>query len=51
MAELREATADAVPTISDLDAIVSRPGSANDLIELTRSQVRPGAHRRRLRRS
>ena len=39
MAQLREATADAVPTISDLDAIVSRPGSANDLIELTRSQV------------
>ena len=39
MAELREATADAVPTIRDLDAIVARPGKANDLIELTKAQV------------
>ena len=39
MAQLRGATADAVPTIRDLDAIVGRPGPANDLIELTRLQV------------
>ena len=39
MAELRGATADAVPTIRDLDAIVGRAGPANDLIELTRLQV------------
>ncbi len=37
--ELRAATADAVPTIRDLDAIVRRPGRDNDLIELTRLQV------------
>lgn len=37
--EFRAAAADAVPTIRDLDAIVSRPGKANDLIELTRLQV------------
>jgi hypothetical protein len=28
-----------VPTISDLDAIVARPGNSNDLTELTRLQV------------
>ena len=39
MAELRGATADAVPTIRDLDAIVRRGGKANDLVELTRLQV------------
>ena len=37
--EFRAAAADAVPTIRDLDAIVRRPGRANDLIELTRAQV------------
>ena len=37
--EFRAAAADAVPTIRDLDAIVRRPGNANDLIELTRLQV------------
>ena len=37
--EFRAAAADAVPTISDLDAVVRRPGKANDLIELTRLQV------------
>jgi phospholipid/cholesterol/gamma-HCH transport system substrate-binding protein len=37
--EFRAAAADAVPTIRDLDAIVRRPGQANDLIELTRAQV------------
>jgi phospholipid/cholesterol/gamma-HCH transport system substrate-binding protein len=35
LAELRGAAADAVPTIRDLDAILKRPGSANDLVELT----------------
>ncbi|MCA1657085.1 MAG: hypothetical protein LC713_05175, partial [Actinobacteria bacterium] len=39
MATLRAATADAVPTIRDLDQIVRRPGGANDLVELTRLQV------------
>ena len=38
-AELRAATADAVPTIRDLDAIVKRKGANNDLIELTKLQV------------
>jgi phospholipid/cholesterol/gamma-HCH transport system substrate-binding protein len=37
--EFRAAAADAVPTIRDLDAIVRRPGKANDLVELTRLQV------------
>jgi len=37
--ELRAATADAVPTIRDLDAIVRRSGADNDLVELTRLQV------------
>jgi phospholipid/cholesterol/gamma-HCH transport system substrate-binding protein len=36
---LRAAAADAVPTIRDLDALVRRRGSANDLVELTRDQV------------
>jgi phospholipid/cholesterol/gamma-HCH transport system substrate-binding protein len=38
-AELRGATADAVPTIRDLDAIIKRSGKNNDLIELTRLNV------------
>lgn len=38
MAALRGAAADAVPTIRDLDAIVSRPGQDNDLVELTSDQ-------------
>jgi phospholipid/cholesterol/gamma-HCH transport system substrate-binding protein len=38
-AELRGFATDAVPTITRLDRIVSRPGSNNDLIELTRAQV------------
>ena len=37
-AELRAAAADAVPTVRDLDAVVRRPGAANDLVELTRFQ-------------
>jgi phospholipid/cholesterol/gamma-HCH transport system substrate-binding protein len=37
--EFRAAAADAVPTIRNLDAIVRRPGAANDLVELTRLQV------------
>jgi phospholipid/cholesterol/gamma-HCH transport system substrate-binding protein len=35
----RKAANGAVPTISDLDAIVRKPGQDNDLVELTRSQV------------
>ncbi len=38
-AEFRAAARDAVPTIRDLSEIVRRPGKANDLVELTRSQV------------
>ena len=38
LAQLRSAAADAVPTVRDLDAIVERPGEANDLVELTRIQ-------------
>jgi phospholipid/cholesterol/gamma-HCH transport system substrate-binding protein len=38
LAKLRAAAADAVPTITDLDAIIQKPGSANDLVELTRLQ-------------
>jgi phospholipid/cholesterol/gamma-HCH transport system substrate-binding protein len=38
LAQLRAAAADAVPTVRDLDAIVKRPGEANDLVELTRIQ-------------
>lgn len=38
-ANFRAASANLVPTIRDLDRVVSRPGSANDLIELTRLQV------------
>ncbi len=37
--ELRVASADAVPTVSDLSAIIERPGKNNDLIELNRAQV------------
>ena len=40
LAELRAAAADAVPTVRDLDAIVKRPGAANDLVELTAIQPR-----------
>ncbi len=40
LAELRAASADAVPTIRDLDAIVKRPGDDNDLVELTGLQPR-----------
>jgi len=36
-AEFRRASAAAVPTVRDLNAIVSRPGDANDLTELTLS--------------
>jgi phospholipid/cholesterol/gamma-HCH transport system substrate-binding protein len=39
MATLRAASADAVPTIRDLDAILARPGSDNDLVEITNDQV------------
>src|SRR6266542_3060532 len=35
----RAAAHDAVPTITDLDRIVRRPGSQNDLVELTRDAV------------
>jgi phospholipid/cholesterol/gamma-HCH transport system substrate-binding protein len=38
LSELRGASADAVPTISDLAKILGRPGEANDLVELTRLQ-------------
>ena len=38
LAVLRQAAADAVPTVRDLDAIVRRPGADNDLVELTRLQ-------------
>ncbi len=37
--EFRAAARDSVPTIRDLSEIVRRPGKANDLTELTRSQV------------
>jgi phospholipid/cholesterol/gamma-HCH transport system substrate-binding protein len=40
LAELRAAAADAVPTVSDLDAIVQRSGPANDLVDLNR--IQPG---------
>ena len=39
LAELRPLARDARPTINDLSQIVSRPGGANDLIELTKLQV------------
>ena len=39
LAKLRLTAAGAVPTITDLDQILRRPGKANDLIELTRLQV------------
>jgi len=38
LAELRPLARDARPTINDLSKIVSRPGAANDLIELTKLQ-------------
>jgi phospholipid/cholesterol/gamma-HCH transport system substrate-binding protein len=38
LAELRRASADAVPTFRDLDQIVLRRGRANDLVELTELQ-------------
>ncbi len=38
LAVLRQAAADAVPTVRDLDAIVARQGPDNDLVELTRLQ-------------
>ena len=38
LAKLRVASADAVPTVRDLDAILQRPGGANDLVDLTRLQ-------------
>jgi phospholipid/cholesterol/gamma-HCH transport system substrate-binding protein len=38
LTQLRTAASDAVPTISDLDAIVTRSGADNDLVELTRLQ-------------
>jgi phospholipid/cholesterol/gamma-HCH transport system substrate-binding protein len=37
--KLRATAHGAVPTVTDLDRIVRRPGPANDLIELTRAQV------------
>src|SRR4051794_15899825 len=39
LAELRPLARDARPTLHDLSGIVRRPGSANDLIELTKLQV------------
>ena len=38
LATLRAASADAVPTIRDVSAILRRRGDANDLVELTRMQ-------------
>jgi phospholipid/cholesterol/gamma-HCH transport system substrate-binding protein len=38
LAKLRAAAADAVPTVTDLDAIIQKPGTANDLVELTSLQ-------------
>jgi phospholipid/cholesterol/gamma-HCH transport system substrate-binding protein len=43
LAELRAAAADAVPTVTDLDAIISKGGEANDLVELTALQPRLAA--------
>ncbi len=37
-AELRGASADAVPALRDLASVVRRPGARNDLVELTRLQ-------------
>jgi phospholipid/cholesterol/gamma-HCH transport system substrate-binding protein len=39
LAKLRATAHGAVPTVTDLDRIVRRPGHSNDLIELTRAQV------------
>jgi phospholipid/cholesterol/gamma-HCH transport system substrate-binding protein len=41
--QLRAAARDAVPTVRDLDTLVSKPGPNNDLTELTKLQV-PLAH-------
>ncbi len=38
LAELRVAADDAVPTVRDLDRIISDPGPDNDLVELTNTQ-------------
>ena len=38
LASLRQAAADAVPTVQDLDQIVERPGDANDLVDLNNIQ-------------
>ena len=35
----RQASADAVPTITDLERTIQRPGGQNDLVELTRDAV------------
>jgi phospholipid/cholesterol/gamma-HCH transport system substrate-binding protein len=40
LAKLRAAAADAVPTVTDLDQIIHKPGPANDLVELTKLQPR-----------
>ena len=40
LTSLRQAAADAVPTIRDLDALVKRRGKANDLVDLTLIQPR-----------
>jgi phospholipid/cholesterol/gamma-HCH transport system substrate-binding protein len=37
--QFRRASADLVPTVRDLDAIVKRKGKKNDLVELTKLQV------------
>jgi phospholipid/cholesterol/gamma-HCH transport system substrate-binding protein len=37
--DFRAAARDAVPTITDLQHVVRRPGAQNDLVELTRDQV------------
>lgn len=42
-AELRAASAEAVPTLADLDAILRRRGAGNDAVELTRLAARLGA--------
>lgn len=36
--EFRAAAANLVPTVRDLDAVIERPGTANDLVDLNRSQ-------------
>jgi phospholipid/cholesterol/gamma-HCH transport system substrate-binding protein len=39
LAQLRPLAQDARPTLADLSNIISKPGEANDLVELTRAQV------------